>query len=102
MRETQIARFLTDVITVTTVTGVDEFGQPASTTVRNVRARVVRDHTRSRTDTGEEFTSTTQVATLHPLRVGDTLTVDGQERLVRAVKAAVGTRGGVTLTEGHL
>lgn len=102
MRHSAIARLLRDTITVTTAAGVDEFGQPLTTTADSVKARVVRNHTRSRDETGLEFLSTTQVQTLHPVSVGDTLTIDGAERPVRATKSAHGTRGGITLYEAHL
>ena len=102
MRHSTIARLLRDTITRTTPGGVDEFGQPTAGASESFQARVVRSHTRSRDETGLEFISTTQVQTLHPVEVGDSLTIDGAERPVRAVKRAEGTRGGVTLYEAHL
>lgn len=102
MRARALERMFRDTITVRAPGSVDEYGQTSSSTGTTVRARVVRNHTRSRSDDGEEFISTTQVATLHPIKVGDTLVIDGVERPVRAVKSAQPLRGGVTLTEAHL
>ena len=102
MRGGSLTRLLTDQVTCTSPGGVDQYGQPLSGHQVTVQAKVVHKHTRSRMVSGEEFTSTTQVLTLHPVQLGDTLTVDTLTRPVRAVKRAAGARGGVTVTEAHL
>jgi hypothetical protein len=102
MRASTIRRWLRDTVTVTPMVGVDEFGQPLPSTVMEVAARVERAHRRSVTVSGEEFTSTTQVATLHPLKVGDTVTIDGEARPVRAVQSARGLRGDTTVVVAML
>lgn len=90
-----------DSVTLKTVTGVDVYGQP-STTSSSIRGRIVRGHKRSRDETGEEFTSTVQVQTLATVNIGDRLTIDGEDRTVRSVKRAQGVRGGATITEAML
>lgn len=101
MRAATIKRWLRDDVTLSQPTSVDEYGQPTSTS-GSVRAHVRRKHTRSRDANGQEFTSTTQVLLDTPIRVGDTLTIDGEERVVRSVQASAGVRGGVTLYEAML
>lgn len=101
MRRGTVRRWLRDTITLSVVTGVDAYGQP-STSSSSVPGRVMRNHRRSRDTTGEEFTSLTQVLLLDTVSVGDSLTIDGVERSVRAVKASAGVRGGVTLYEALL
>jgi hypothetical protein len=94
MRANQVQRWLIDAVTLGQASSVDEFGQPTTTT-EVVPAKILRSHSRSVDATGTEFVSTTQVALLKDVSVGDTLTIDGVTRPVRAVKAAVGVRGGV-------
>ncbi len=101
MRAGQVKRLLTDSLTLKTVTGVDEYGQP-TTTSSIIAGRIVRKHVRSRDENGEDFTSTTQVQTLTSVSVGDLLTIDGTDRRVRSVQAAAGTRGGATIVEAML
>ena len=96
MRARQVTAWLRDTVTLGQVSSIDQFGQPTSST-STVAAKVMHSHQRSRDASGEEFTSTTQVALLEDVSVGDTLTIDGVTRPVRAVKAAAGVRGGVTL-----
>lgn len=102
MNATSVQRLLRDEVLVTSRTGVDEFGQPTAGANITVRARVLHKHARSRDARGEDFTSTTQVATLHPVTTADTLTIDGVARPVRAVQSGTGLRGGVTLTVAML
>jgi hypothetical protein len=97
-----LQRLLRDQIAVKSISALDMFGQPTSTSNTTVSARVMHEHKRSRDVEGEEFLSTTQVVTMHPVDVGDSLTIDGQERKVRAVKRIDSLRVGVTLTEAHL
>lgn len=102
MNAATIKRWLRDTVTITRPGGIDQYGQPTAGTSTTAAARVVHDHKRSRTLEGLEFTSTTQVATLASITVGDTLTVDGEVRPVRAVKKAGGLQGGAELIEAHL
>lgn len=102
MNAATIKRWLRDTVTLTKPGGIDQYGQPAPGTSSSVAARIVHDHKRSRTPEGLEFISTTQVATLASVHVGDTLTIDGVARPVRAVKTATGLHGGAALTEAQL
>jgi hypothetical protein len=97
MRARQVERWLIDEVTLAVAGAIDEYGQ-ATTSSSTVAAKVMRSSTRSRDSQGEEFTSTTQVATLATIAVGDLITVDGVARPVRAIKAGVGVRGGASLT----
>lgn len=102
MNAIQLTRLMLQEVTVTGRSGVDQYGQAVVGPITSVRARVMHKHSRSRDLSGEDFTSTTQVATLHPVAVGDTLTIDGVTRPVRAVQSGKGLRGGVTLTVAML
>jgi hypothetical protein len=103
VRTATVERWLTSTITVNTPAGVDAYGQAATVTSATASARVVHSMKRARTLTGEEFTSTTQVITLHPITLADTLTIDGAERSVRAIERAQGLLGGgATLTVAML
>lgn len=102
MRPSAAARTMRDTITVRSQASVDGYGQPTFTDTPSVAARVTRSATRGVTPEGEEFTVTTRVLTLHPVKVGDALVIQGIERPVRAVRSACGTRGGATLYEAHL
>jgi len=101
MRAAQVERWLLDTVTLGTSGAVDEYGQ-VTTSASSVAAKVMRSAKRARDVNGEEFTSDTQVALLTTVSVGDTLTIDGVTRPVRAVKAGVGVRGGITLTVAML
>jgi len=101
MRVSTIARMHRDDVTLATVTGVDEYGQPTSTS-STIKGRVVHSAKRGRTPDGEDFTSTTQVQTMSTIQVGDYLTINGVERPVRQVKQAAGVRGGASVTEAML
>lgn len=102
MKPDTIKRWLKEQVTITPPGGHDDWGQPIPGTPVTVPARVEHNHKRSRTPEGEEFTSTTQVVTLAEVRVGDTITVDGAQRPVQAVKHARGLHGGASLTEAQL
>jgi hypothetical protein len=97
MRANQVQRWLIDAVTLGQASSIDQYGQ-ATTSTSSIAAKVMHAATRARDPNGEEFTSTTQVATLATVNVGDTLTIDGVTRPVRAVKAGAGVRGGITLT----
>ena len=99
MRAATVKRWLRDEVTFSTAGGVNEFGEPTGATETVVPAKVAHAHRRSASPEGEEFTSTTQVVTLHPATVGDTVTIDGAARRVRAIKSMCGLAGGVTLYE---
>jgi len=101
MRAATLARLLDTTVTVKTVTGVDAYGQP-TTSSTTVPARVVRNHVRSVTPQGVDFISTTQVALANTVSVGDRITLDGEDVAVQQVKAANGLQGGVTLFEALL
>lgn len=103
MRTAVLNRMLRDEVSVASRGAVDQYGQPTMSDPVTVKARVQFRQSRSVDPSGVEFISTTQVVTTHPIRVGDILTVDGQERVVRAVQSARGLRGdGVTLVEARL
>lgn len=102
MRAGTLRRLLTDEVTITPPGSVDEFGQVTTGTPVTGAARVTQAHKRSRTSTGEEFTSTIQVATLLTVEVGYTITVGGVERPVKAIQSATGLRGGARLREAML
>ena len=99
MRANQVARLLLDQVVVTPRASVDEYGQSVAGTSRTVQAKVVQRTMRARdAATGEDFVSTTQVATLHEVTVADTITIDGVAHAVRTVQRAQGTRGGEHVT----
>lgn len=99
MRANQVAKLLIDEVTVTPRASVDAYGQPVAGTSTTVKAKVVQRTMRARDAvTGEDFVSTTQVATLADVTVADTLTIAGVAHAVRSVQRAQGTRGGVPLT----
>ena len=102
MRAPTLRRLLTEEVTITTPAGIDEHGQPTGGTTTTAKARVLRAHRRSVSVEGEEFISTMQVATLTPVNIGDTITVDGNASVVRQIQKATGTRGGATLNEAML
>jgi|AACY02.2.fsa_nt_gi hypothetical protein len=101
MRAATLARLLDATVTLKTVTGINAYGQPTTST-STVPARVVRNHVRSVTPQGIDFISTTQVALANPVSVGDRITLDGEDTTVQQVKAASGLQGGVTLYEALL
>lgn len=101
MRRATLHRLLDTTVTLKTVTGVDAYGQPTTTT-STVPARVVRNHVRSVTPQGVDFISTTQVALADTVNVGDRITLDGEDTTVQQVKAANGMTSGVTLYEALL
>ena len=101
MRATQVQRWLIDTVTLGAVSGIDQYGQPTTST-STISATVMHATTRARDASGEEFTSTTQVATLASIDSGDTLTIGGVTRPVRAVKYGSGVKGGATFTVAML
>lgn len=101
MRAAQVERWLLDTVTLGQASSIDEYGQPTTSTT-SVAAKVMHASKRARDINGEEFTSTTQVATLASVEVGDTLTIDGVTRPVRAVKRGTGVRGGALFTVAML
>ena len=99
MRSSTIKKWLIDKVHVKNLAGIDEYGQPLDTPTVTIDAKILRDTTRSVTLDGVDFTSTTQVVTLYPIKVGDTIIIDGAPRPARAVKSLRGLRGGTTLFE---
>lgn len=97
-----INRWLRQTVSRRYPTGLDQFGQPTWSATTEVRARVVHQAKRTRTQAGEEITSTTQVQTLATVNVGDELTIDGVPRLVQSVQRADGVHGGATINEAML
>jgi len=84
---------------VTPRASVDEYGQPVAGTSSTVKAKVSQKTMRARdATTGEDFVSTTQVATLHEVTIADTLTIGGVAHAIRSVQRAQGVRGGVHVT----
>lgn len=102
MRRSQIERWLIDTVIVNTTGSIDEYGVP-TTTSETAKAKVVHQTSREvDLQTGLDFTSTTRVVTLHALRAGDTLTIEGSTRPVRSIKRGNGMRGGTSLTTALL
>lgn len=78
---------------------VDEYGQPVAAASFAVKAKVSQKTMRARdATTGEDFVSTTQVATLHDVTIADTLTIGGVAHAIRSVQRAQGVRGGAHVT----
>lgn len=99
MRANQVSRLLIDEVTVTPRASVDEYGQPVAGTSTTVKAKVSQKTMRARDAiTGEDFVSTTQVATLHDVTISDLLTIAGVAHAIRSVKRTQGVRGGTHVT----